>query len=74
MSCPRCGSQDLWDDNLSWGCNHCGWMMSPDGPSMLLARDLPGLPRHLKDIPTPTRVIRVEKINPDNDDEVNIDA
>lgn len=22
--CMRCGSQDLWDDNLACGCNCCG--------------------------------------------------
>ena len=22
--CPHCGSKDLWDDNLAYGCNCCG--------------------------------------------------
>lgn len=22
--CGRCGSDDLWDDNLHYGCNACG--------------------------------------------------
>lgn len=22
--CWRCGSNNLWDDNLSYGCNDCG--------------------------------------------------
>lgn len=22
--CWKCGSNDLWDDNLSYGCNKCG--------------------------------------------------
>ena len=22
--CIRCGSKDLWDDNLAYGCNSCG--------------------------------------------------
>jgi len=22
--CHKCGSNDLWDDNLSYGCNCCG--------------------------------------------------
>jgi uncharacterized protein (DUF983 family) len=22
--CSRCGSKDLWDDNLAYGCNACG--------------------------------------------------
>ena len=28
MPCPKCGSNDLWDDNLAWGCNKCDWMSS----------------------------------------------
>lgn len=22
--CSKCGSSDLWDDNLTYGCNQCG--------------------------------------------------
>lgn len=22
--CRKCGSSDLWDDNLAYGCNACG--------------------------------------------------
>lgn len=22
--CARCGSNDIWDDNLAYGCNKCG--------------------------------------------------
>lgn len=22
--CSKCGSKDLWDDNLAYGCNCCG--------------------------------------------------
>ncbi len=22
--CENCGSNDLWDDNLHYGCNNCG--------------------------------------------------
>lgn len=22
--CSRCGSKDLWDDNMHYGCNACG--------------------------------------------------
>lgn len=22
--CHKCGSNDLWDDNLTYGCNKCG--------------------------------------------------
>lgn len=25
MPCPKCGSNDLWDDQLAWGCNRCRW-------------------------------------------------
>jgi hypothetical protein len=26
--CKNCGSNDLWDDNLHYGCNSCGsWLM-----------------------------------------------
>lgn len=25
--CAHCGSNDLWDDNLAYGCNHCGAML-----------------------------------------------
>lgn len=51
MSCPRCGSQDLWDDNLWWGCNHCGYACGPDGGTMMFAKNIPGLALDLKDIP-----------------------
>lgn len=26
--CPFCGSDDLWDDNLAYGCNDCGAHLS----------------------------------------------
>lgn len=25
--CAHCGSRDLWDDNLAYGCNACGAML-----------------------------------------------
>lgn len=25
--CARCGSKDLWDDNLAYGCNNCGALL-----------------------------------------------
>jgi hypothetical protein len=25
MPCPNCGSENVWDDNLHWGCNKCKW-------------------------------------------------
>lgn len=24
--CPKCQSNDLWDDNLHYGCNCCGYV------------------------------------------------
>lgn len=26
--CAHCGSSDLWDDNLAYGCNACGAMLA----------------------------------------------
>ena len=26
MPCPKCASHNLWDDQMPWGCNDCGWM------------------------------------------------
>jgi len=35
--CMRCGSDDLWDDNLAYGCNNCGEIYWPDdNPSPML--------------------------------------
>jgi len=28
--CQRCQSNDLWDDNLSYGCNNCGAFYGQD--------------------------------------------
>lgn len=28
--CPRCQSDQLWDDNLNWGCNNCGAFYNQD--------------------------------------------
>jgi uncharacterized protein (DUF983 family) len=25
--CPHCGSSNLWDDNLAYGCNACGALL-----------------------------------------------
>ena len=69
-----CGSHDLWDDNLWWGCNHCGWAAGPDGPTMIFAKNLPGLAHDLKDIPTPSQFIRIvpngTQPKDDDDDEL----
>lgn len=29
--CWRCGSKDLWDDNLAYGCNCCGALLAGNG-------------------------------------------
>lgn len=26
--CKHCGSRDLWDDNLAYGCNACGSLLN----------------------------------------------
>lgn len=53
MPCPRCGSEKLWDDNLWWGCDDCGFASNGSGSSggtFILAKDKPGLPRNLEDV------------------------
>ncbi len=25
--CEYCGSNDLWDDNMAYGCNYCGSLL-----------------------------------------------
>ena len=36
MACPKCGSHNLWDDNLSWGCNDCPFMsVAGSGPMIV---------------------------------------
>lgn len=35
--CSCCGSDDLWDDNLAYGCNHCGTFLNGND----LPRNLP---------------------------------
>lgn len=25
MACQKCCSNDVYDDNLDWGCKHCGY-------------------------------------------------
>ena len=45
MACPRCGSNDLWDDNLWWGCNKCGYAGNESGNTWLFAKDVQGLTR-----------------------------
>lgn len=50
MSCKRCGSNDLWDDNLAWGCNKCGYLEVDGRPSFILAKDKPGLARSVDEM------------------------
>jgi hypothetical protein len=50
MACPRCGSTDIWNDNLWWGCNPCGYAAGPDGPTMIFAKDKPGLARSVQEM------------------------
>jgi len=47
MTCKRCGSNNLWDDNLSWGCDDCGYSEINGHPSFIFAKDKPGLPRSI---------------------------
>lgn len=48
--CPRCSGTDLWDDNMWWGCNSCGFAGSEEGPAMFAAREIPGLPRTIDEV------------------------
>lgn len=50
MSCPRCGSNNLWDDNLWWGCSDCGYAGNESGGTMIFAKDKPGLARTVKEV------------------------
>lgn len=73
MACPRCGSNDLWDDNLSWGCNPCGYMNVAGQGSMILAKDKPGLARHSRDIknynqPFGAQLVRTEQRQQDDEE------
>ena len=33
--CGRCGSDDLWDDNVAYGCNHCGGIWNGIEPRVI---------------------------------------
>jgi hypothetical protein len=50
MNCPRCGSSNLWDDNLWWGCDDCGYAGNESGETMIFAEDRPGLPRTVEEV------------------------
>lgn len=40
--CMRCGSNNLWDDNLSYGCNNCGAFYGQDtNPPPRLIKEKP---------------------------------
>ena len=66
MSCPRCSSNDLWDDNLWWGCNHCGYAVGPDGPTAFFMKKMPGLPDDVNEVHRgPEHFIRLIRIDGD---------
>lgn len=77
MSCPRCKSSDIWDDNLWWGCNACGYAASPDGPSFIFAKDAAGLARSVDEMKNRGQIprnhsggfIEVVPLQPGDDDE-----
>lgn len=50
MACPRCGSNNLWDDNLWWGCDDCGYAGNESGGTMIFAKNKPGLARTVKEV------------------------
>lgn len=50
MRCPRCGSCDLWDDMLAFGCNSCGYANIDGNSTFALARDKPGLARSVDEM------------------------
>lgn len=31
MPCPKCNSNELWDDQAAWGCKTCGWASDGGG-------------------------------------------
>ena len=38
--CGNCGSADLWDDNLSYGCHNCGaWFLADGNPASILIQN-----------------------------------
>jgi hypothetical protein len=39
MPCPSCGSNDLWDDMMWWGCNGCGWTNGGTARNKISASD-----------------------------------
>ena len=34
--CSKCGSTDLWDDNLAYGCNNCHAILRGNDPPMFI--------------------------------------
>lgn len=49
MSCPRCGSTNMWGDYASSGCNNCGYAVLAGQPSLALAKDPGELPVALRE-------------------------
>jgi len=39
MPCPNCGSNNLWDDNLAWGCFDCPWFTTGGVQNVADSRD-----------------------------------
>lgn len=38
--CGKCGSKDLWEDNLHYGCNNCGaWFLEGGNPPPRIVPD-----------------------------------
>lgn len=42
--CPKCGSNDIWDDNTWEGCNHCDYLK--EGMQLVRASDNRVLSEH----------------------------
>lgn len=65
MSCPRCGSTRIWDDNLWWGCDDCGYAVGPDGPTAFFMKRIDGLPDNVNDVKRdrPEHFIRLMRID-----------
>lgn len=41
--CRYCGSKNIWDDNLNWGCNDCGYSTVGGQPKKKNASRSPAL-------------------------------
>lgn len=52
MPCPNCGSHNLWDDNLAWGCFDCPWFTTGNVQNAPDSRDRFNEPQPTKAKPT----------------------